>query len=218
MIPFSSEAFLRLFAQYNAAIWPAQVAAFVLGLIAVWLVLRPRGPGGRLIAAILAAFWLWSGIAYHMLYFATINWAAWGFGALFALQGIFILWSGTLRGRLEFRFTERASDWVGLGLAVFALALQPTFGWVMGRDWPELAMFGVTPCPTTLFTLGLLLLCQPRVPLGLLMIPLLWSLIGGSAALFLDIREDLLLLIAGPVSLVLAVAKNRALRKPCAAQ
>ena len=43
MLPFTLEQFLNVFATYNKAIWPAQIAAYVLGTIAVAALLRP-GP------------------------------------------------------------------------------------------------------------------------------------------------------------------------------
>ena len=42
-------------------------------------------------------------------------------------------------------------------------------------------MFGVTPCPVTIFTFGLFLLTVRRFSYWLLIIPFVWSLIGGSA-------------------------------------
>jgi hypothetical protein len=58
-------------------------------------------------------------------------------------------------------------------------------------------MFGVTPCPITLFTFGVLLLAQSPLPRRLLVIPLLWALIGGSAAWLLGVAQDWPLLISG---------------------
>ena len=59
-------------------------------------------------------------------------------------------------------------------------------------------MFGVAPAPTTIFTFGMLLMLEGGAPLYLAVIPLLWSLAGGSAAVFiLRIPEDWPLLVAG---------------------
>ena len=212
LLPFSEDVFFRLFEQYNASIWPAQVVAYALGVALLVLALRPRRGGDRVIAVGLAVFWLWTGIAYHMLFFATINWAAWGFGALFALQGVAFVWRGALRGELRFRFTATPHGWVGLALAVFAMAGYPLAGWLAGHAWPRTAVFGVAPCPTTIFTLGLLLLAEPRVPLRLLAIPVLWAVIGGTAALLLAVPEDAALPLAAVLALALAIAKNRRAR------
>ena len=35
MLPFTREAFVALFAQYNLAVWPIQVLAYVLGIAMV---------------------------------------------------------------------------------------------------------------------------------------------------------------------------------------
>ena len=58
-------------------------------------------------------------------------------------------------------------------------------------------MFGFTPCPVTLFTFGLFLLATAPIPRGLLAIPLIWSLIGGSAAFLLGVPQDWQLLFSG---------------------
>src|SRR3546814_12255115 len=72
------------------------------------------------------------------------------------------------------------------------MAVYPLIGWLAGRGWPQAAMFGITPCPTTIFTLGMLLTTH-RVPRHLLAIPVLWSIVGGTAAWLLNVPEDLAL-------------------------
>ncbi|HET9535520.1 MAG TPA: DUF6064 family protein, partial [Mesorhizobium sp.] len=72
-LPFSSDEFFALFAAYNRAVWPAVLLAYALGAVTVYLVLKPGPRSGGIVAAILAAMWGWSGVAYHWLYFSTIN-------------------------------------------------------------------------------------------------------------------------------------------------
>ena len=48
-------------------------------------------------------------------------------------------------------------------------------------------MFGVTPCPVTIFAFGVL--AAKPLPRLVLVIPLAWSLIGGSAAVLLGIAR-----------------------------
>jgi hypothetical protein len=52
-----------------------------------------------------------------------------------------------------------------------------------------------------------LLLSLTRLPWWLLALPLLWSLIGGSAALLLDVRADLAMPIAAAITVVLNARK-----------
>ena len=103
MLPFTTEQFLDVFGRYNQAIWPLQVVTYALGLVAVGLALRPVGPSDRTISLILAAFWLWTGLVYHLVYFREINGAAVLFGALFVVQGALWLLVGVVRPRLAFR-------------------------------------------------------------------------------------------------------------------
>ena len=65
MLPFTPEQFLGVFVNYNNAIWPIQIAAYVLGAISIASLLRRTRAADRVIAGILAAMWLWTGIAFH---------------------------------------------------------------------------------------------------------------------------------------------------------
>ena len=207
-LPFTADVFLYLFETYNRAIWPAQVMAYVLGIAVLLLALRPVAATGRIVPAVLAVFWLWNGLVYHLMHFLQINFSALGFGALFVLQGLLFAGSA-LRGRHGTRFRADLFGWSGLFLSLFALAAYPLLGWLAGHGWPQAAMFGVAPCPTVIFTLGMLLMAEGRPPLLLAVIPFVWSLIGGSAVFLLGIPEDLSLLLAGVVGFGLLVWKSR---------
>ena len=209
MLAYTTEVYLSVFAQYNAAIWPAQIIATALGVLVVLLSLRPRKGSDKIIAACLAASWLWTGVVYHMMYFTTIEGAAWAFGAAFAIEGIGFAWTGAARGRLRFRFSPSLYGWAGLGLVIYSLAATPLIGSLAGHGWLRAPMFGVAPAPVTLFTLGMLLLSERRVPHHLAVIPLLWCLIGGTAAWLLNVAEDLALPLAGVAAMALVLWKNR---------
>jgi hypothetical protein len=64
-------------------------------------------------------------------------------------------------------------------------------------------VFGVAPCPTTIFTFGILMLAAGPLPLWLAAIPVIWAGIGGTAAVLLNVPEDLGLLVAGVLGAVL---------------
>jgi hypothetical protein len=67
--------------------------------------------------------------------------------------------------------------------------------------------FGV-PCPTTIFTAGLLMLAAPP-SWRLSIIPIMWSVIGGSAAFLLGVRADYVLPIAGLALAVRSIQRRR---------
>jgi len=208
MLPFTREQFLGVFVTYNDAIWPLQIAAYLFGIVVV-LLFRPSRSSDRIIAGVLAAMWVWTGIVYHGLFFALINTAAYLFGALFVFQGGFLAYAGIQHDRLRFGFQSGLAAWVGAAFLFYAAVLYPLIGMATGHAYPEMPMFGVTPCPVTIFTFGMLLLTTQRLLRWLLVIPFVWSLIGGSAAMGFGITQDWLLLVSGIIAVPLIVLRDR---------
>jgi len=213
MLPFTTDRFLAVFGEYNEAIWPAQPVAWALGLLAALLAVRPAGPSDRVVCGILAVFWLWMGGVYHMLYFAEINPLAPLFGAAFIAQSTLFAWQAVAPGGIDFRFRADAAGILGLAFMAYGLVVYHLLGPPFGHGWPRMPVFGVAPCPTAIFTFGVLLTARGRVPWRLLVVPVLWSLVGGSAALILAMPEDYGLIVAGVVGTwLIARRKLRAAR------
>lgn len=212
MLSFTADVFFSLLGQYNRAIWPAQIVAGLLGLGAVLLACRPAAGSDRAAAAILVAAWLWVAIVFLWACFATVSFTAPVVAAAFVAQAALLLWHGVFRGDLAFRFRADLAGWSGLGLALLAMAIYPLLGGFAGRPWSSAAWFGVTPCPTVIYTIGLLLLIDGRRRLGLMVVPLLWSLAAGAAAWFLPVPEALVLPVIAIGGLVLMLRENR--RRP----
>lgn len=211
MLPFTVEQFIGVFASYNKAIWPAQILAYFIGGLAVALVFRKAKRSDQIIAGVLAAMWAWTGIVYHLTFFTAINKMAYGFGALFVVQAAAMVYSGVYQGRIAFNFNAGPAGWTGVAFVFYAAALYPLLGLATGHAPSELPMFGVTPCPVTIFTFGMLLLTGQPVPRLLLVIPVIWSLVGGSAAILLGVPQDWLLLVSGAVSVLLLARRDRKL-------
>ena len=104
---------------------------------------------------------------------------------------------GVVRPRLAFRAHWDLGGLVGGLFVAYALVGYPLLGLALGQSFPRMPTFGVTPCPVTIFTFGLLLWTERPVPRLLLIIPLFWSVLGVSAAISLDVGEDLGLVVAG---------------------
>jgi hypothetical protein len=208
VLPFTRDQFITVFAEYNAVVWPAQVVAYVLGMVMVAALLRPSPAGHRMVSLGLAVMWTWTGVAYHGLFFSRINPAALGFAALFVIQGALLAYLGVVRNRLVFGPSIGPASWLGWSLVIYAAVLYPAVGVLTGHGYPQMPMFGITPCPVTLFTFSMLLLTTAPVPRALLPIPLAWSLLGGSAAFLLGIAQDWPLLFSG-ISIVLLVIRDR---------
>jgi hypothetical protein len=209
---FSLQTYYQFFELYNRAIWPAQIVAFGLG-VGSGLHLPHRGSGrhtwrGRVIAAILAACWLWVAVVFHAHRYATLTWSAryyaWGFG----FEAVLLLWTGVVRGRLAFE--RRAA---GLAIFLFALVVQPLIGPLLGRRWSQVEIFGVAPDPTAIATLGLLLLVTGRVRWELMVVPLTWCVISGATLLSMKAPDAWIPFAATVLIVLLAAWTTLALRR-----
>jgi drug/metabolite transporter (DMT)-like permease len=206
-LPFTTEQFYGVFRTYNESVWPAQVFVLCLGLLALVLVVYPRRWSGRGVSVILGLLWLWLGLAYHLAFFAAINPLAYLFAALSVAGGLVFLWQGAVKRKLEFCLAREARTVIGLTLVVFALAVYPAWSIHAGHRYPTLPTFGL-PCPTTLFTIGMLAFLVAPYPRGPLVAPVLWCLVGAQAAFLLGVPQDLGLLVAAAVGAVL-IARSR---------
>jgi len=211
-LPFTVDQFFNIFETYNTAIWPAPIIAYFLGIGAVVLAFRENRLYGCIVSGILALFWIWMGVFYHIVYFSAINPAAMIFGALFVLEGLLLVVVGSIWGKLSFNFDLKPIPVVGAIFILYAMVAYPLLGLALGHWYPRAPMFGVAPCPTTIFTFGLLLWAKRPVPIYILVVPLIWAIIGTTAAVSLQVPQDYGLGIAGVVGTVLVILRNRDLK------
>lgn len=191
--PFTRIAFLDLFGAFNRTTWPVLLLLWLASLVCVVALARGTVPGRR-VSALLAVHWLWSGVAYHAWFFTSINPSARVFAVFFVVQGLLFLRSA-VRQELTFAWEPTLRQLTGSTFLVASLA-YPLLVFASGHRPPDAPMFGV-PCPTVLFTVGALLCAHGPVPRRLIVIPLAWCAVGGSASLLLGMTPDLLLIAAG---------------------
>lgn len=198
-LPFSVDEFFKVFESYNLSVWPIQFLFYILAVAAVALIYRRSNKASEIVWSILGFFWGWMGLVYHIIFFSSINKAAYFFGATFLVQGFLFLYFGVVKKSIRLTFTLDPAGILALVFIVYALILYPILGYLMGHTYPRTPTLGV-PCPTTIFTFGLLLYATNRIPWYLVMVPLLWSIISFSAAVNLSVKEDFGLVVAGAVS------------------
>jgi len=210
--PFTLAQFLDVFKSYNETIFPMQVIFYLLSIAVIYLAIKPTSNSDKIISALLSFFWLWMGIVYHLIFFTIINKAAYIFGAVFILQSVLFLVMGVFQNKISFKFRSDKYGNTGIILIIFALIVYPAWGYLFGHVYPYSPTFGL-PCPTTIFTFGLLLLSNKKCPVTILIIPFLWSIIGFTAAFNFGVVEDTGLLVSGVVATILLVWRNSILSK-----
>lgn len=213
-MPFTNEQFFSVFAAYNAAIWPIQIAAYALGVAVVVSVWRQSAQAPRFVLSVLALMWLLNGVGYHLLFFRAINPVATLFGGAFVLEAFLLAGFAVSPRGLSFRVNDNFRSVAGIASAFYAMFIYPALGALVGHKFPASPVFGVAPCPTTIYTIGLLM--RGRWVAALSIIPILWSLVGFAAAMQLGMIEDLALPVAGLVMCVILfteIFRRRTARK-----
>jgi hypothetical protein len=206
--PFTVEEFLNVFKSYNESIFPFQIIFYLIAFFSIYLVFKQYENNSKIISAFLSFFWLWIGIVYHILFFTSINKAAYIFGGLFIIQGILFVIYGIIKNSITFEYQKNIYNYIAIIFISYALIIYPILGYSFGHKYPYSPTFGL-PCPTTIFTFGILLFINKKIPVLVLIIPLLWSIIGFGAALNLSIYEDYGLLVAGILGFILLVVSNK---------
>ena len=203
MVPFTRQEFLDVFGRYNIAVWPAQLLLYIIAVLIVTLLLRREHL--TLVFALLALLWLWMGVVYHLMFFSEINPAARLFGVAFIAQAAVLLWPDR-RGAAFRELGTPVARSTGNVLIAYGLFGYPLIGYLAGQQYPTVVTLGL-PCPTTIFTIGVLLWALRRPPVRLLAIPLAWTVIGTFAATNLGIPQDYGLAVAGLAAAMLLVAR-----------
>ena len=209
--PFTTEQFFEVIRNYNISVWPMQILLNLIaigGIILLFLNIKYKS---RFVFWILAFLWIWMGLVYHLIFFTRINPAAYLFGSLFILQSLLFAYDGFFHSSRQSPQSVDIYNITGALFILFALLIYPVLGAHFSHKYPDSPTFGL-PCPTTIFTFGILLLMKTRVRVWFLIIPVIWSVIGFTAALKFGVYEDTGLLVAGIGGFVMILLRNRQMK------
>jgi hypothetical protein len=199
MLSFSLEEFLLVLESYNLDIWPLQIIAYVLILLVLFISLKPTKYSAKIVLVVLSFFWLFTGIVFCFIYWAPSHIFGYIFGIFCTVQGLLFLYSIT-RSDITISSPNKTYTFIGILFVLYAIIGYQVFGYYLGHIYPKFFAVGLVPCPTTIFTLGIFLIINKKVPIKYFIIPLMISL-GGFLAAYNGIYEDMGLIIAGILSL-----------------
>lgn len=208
-LPFTAESFFGIFSEYNNTVWPVQIIFFLAALLTVIVLYKKMGQYYKAIPAFLGFLWLWMGVVYHLYFFSKINPAAKIFGILFIVEGLLLIFAGLVKKRLLFGNSNKINTITSYLLISYALIIYPLITIATGHSYPAMPTFGL-PCPTTIFTLAVLLQADlKKLPKYLLFIPIIWTLVGTSAAVSLGVVADTMLIITSLAFIVLFIRSTK---------
>ena len=207
--PFTIDQFYDVFEKYNIKVFPAQLLLFSAGLFAVFSLHLKTQFLNRVIGSVLGLLWIWTALIYHMIFFSEINQVAFVFGALFLVEGILILRKTFSKTPVEFGIEGRLSSRAGYLFILFGLIIYPLVGFCFDGTMLARTISLGLPCPTTIFTLGFLMVTTKPIPIYLLIIPSLWSIVGLSAALNFGIYQDFMMILSAMAANIAVIKRTK---------
>ncbi len=202
--------FYNIFYRYHSALWPMIIITYILGIIIIILAVRKSDNSSKIISAILAFLWIWVGIFFFLIYGLSVNPQFYLVsGILFIIQSILFLYYGVFKERIYFRVEKEIYSFIGILIIIYALIIYPLIEIFTGHVYPAAPIFGMDPCPVCIFTFGVLLLTDKKIPLRLVIIPFLWSLSGVLAVVGYHVWADIGELVSGILGLILIIYRNK---------
>jgi len=214
--------FYNTLQSYNETFWPMLIITFLLGVAVIYLAARKSSSSNKAISAILSFLWIWSGIVFFIIYYGPINAEFLGLmmpgvwylgGILFLTQGVLFLVLGVVKSSLSFKLS---GDWftiVGALIVVYAMVIYPVIGLLTGYGYPKYPVFGIAPCPLTIFSLGLFQWSDRKMPIVIVLIPFIWALTGIMPVLALNVWADIGELLSAIIGLPLILYQRSKLSK-----
>ena len=208
-------AFLATFDRFNAAVWPMQLVWYASAAAMVGLALWPRRLSTQLICLLAAAYLTWVGIAFFgvldsgMGVLDSVLNLSWLWAAIFILEALLFLVAGLVRRDLVIAPRWDLSSVLGAVFMFYALVAYPIIGLLSGHPLHTLPVFGIAPCPTTIFFFGLLLWAQPPVPKYLLLLPLAWALEATPGNIAMGHAADFGMALVGVITVGLIIWLDR---------
>lgn len=207
-LPFTTEQFFNVIEKYNLTMFPFQLVILLMGIVCLFLLHSKLSAKDKLVGIFLGGLWIWIGVAYHLAFFTAINKAAFLFGGIFILQGLFMLFNTFGKNRLIFIFTLHTKDYLGYFFILYGLIIYPIISYFVEGSFERTIVMGL-PCPSTIFTFGFFMLTSNKFPKYLLIIPSLWAVVGLSAAINIGVFQDVMILIAAITADIILIRRKR---------
>jgi len=211
MLSFSIEEFFSVLESYNLAIWPTQIFAYVLVILSLFFIFKPTKYSYKIVLAILSFFWLFNGIVFSCLYWAPSHIFGYIFGIFCVLQGLMFIY-GIWRSDITIDSPNVNYTLVGILFILYAAIGYQILGYYLGHIYPVFFPVGLVLCPTTIFTFGIFLIINKKIPVKYYIVPLIISL-GGFMVVPKGIYEDIGLILAGILGTILIIRRGSKLKR-----
>lgn len=203
--------FYDLVGSYNEMYLIVTILTFVLAIVSLLMVFRKNEHSNRIVSFTLTFLWLWIGVVFGIIVFGSFPTVLAGiemtgswylFGGIFTVHGIILLYFGVIKDTVSYSWKPDTRHYLGLLFILFGVVIYPFVGVLAGRVFPGYPIFGIMPCPVTLFTIGLLLWSDVKPTFPVVIIPIFWAFMGIVPLLFYEVYADIVTILAGTIALV----------------
>jgi len=207
----NAELFFQRMAEYNNAVWPAQIIFYALSFFFIFASTRANHTLNTINILILSSLWIWNGAVTLLMFFTGFHAQYYLWGVVWMLQGLAICYTGIYKKQLNFRIKKDGYTLTGLIFIFYALVAYPLIGAWLGHPFPKGPMFGTAPCPTVIFTFAVFLFSETRINPSLIYFPLLWAVMSLYPIIGMGIYADIGELIAAVVAFAFIKIRNKKL-------
>lgn len=190
---------------YNSAIFPMQIITMVTGIVLThFLFAKPNTKINSLMKAYLAFTFAWNGIVFFLIFGKELPGTFLGAPLFIVTAALFAI--DIFTKKTEFKLPDARWHKYLTVFWILCAFLYPLIGLPLGHYYPKTCIFGVFPCPTTVFALALLAAAIPKVDKKVYILLLLWALPAfGKCLGALDLYEDCILFWTGIYALIILI-------------
>lgn len=149
-----AERFFQFMAEYNTAIWPAQVVFYALSAFFIYTSFNNFKHSNTINILTLSSLWILNGAVTLLIYFTNFHNQYYLWGPLWIAQGFLIYYHGIIKKQLNFKIKKDIYSFTGLTFIAYALIIYPLIGSWIGHPFPKGPIFGAAPCPTVTLLSG----------------------------------------------------------------
>jgi len=198
---------------YNNAIFPMQIIIVVVAAVLTYLLfVKPDTKTNNMMKAYLSFTFAWNGIIFFLIFGKELPGTFLG-APLCILVAILFVWD-IFANKTQFRVPDIKWQRYLMMLWILLAFLYPLIGFALGHYYPKTCIFGVMPCPTTVFALALLAAAIPKIDKKVYILLLVWALPAfGKCLGALDLYEDCVLFWTGVYALIMLIKNWKVIGK-----
>lgn len=209
----SAETWWNQIGAYNNAIFPMQIIIMAVAIALIYFLFAKPGPKtNKMMKAYLAFTFAWNGIIFFLIFGKELPGTYLG-APLCILVAILFAWD-IFANKTQLTFPNIKWQRYLMMFWILLAFLYPLIGLAFGHYYPNTCIFGVMPCPTTVFALALLASAIPKVDKKVYILLLLWALPAfGKCLGALDLYEDCVVFWTGIYALFMLIKNWKVIGK-----